>query len=239
MIILGLFASLLNAVDYLDFNFFIEPKFSDNFNKKSFIEQNTINDTVRQINIFAGQILKKTKTDSSVVAFLDSVNCDFVCPTDFLFYPVLNDIDFRFLTANIECDSVPILKETIITTDSMRVGIFAIYSPDFVVKNAINPKAKFDFDIFQVAENECEKLKSKTDFIIMISNAGKFVDEDIVRYLPINVVVSFDYQKKKDELFSNKKTHFYSILSHRGKFGKLKMKYENGKIKQKWIETNF
>ena len=236
---MGLLTSLLNAVDYLDFNFFIEPKFSNNFNKKNFVGQNTINDSVRQINIFAGQILKKTTTDSSVVTFLDSVNCDFVCPTDFLFYPVLNDINFRFLTANIECDSVPILKETIIKTDSMRVGIFAIYSPDFVVKNAINPKAKFDFDIFQVAEKECEKLESQTDFIIMISNAGKFVDEDIVRYLPINVVVSFDYQKKNNELLSNKKTFFYSIISKRKKFGKLRLKYESGKIRRKWIEMNF
>ena len=233
------FSAFLNATDYLDFNFFIEPEFAGDFDNLNLISEKTKNDSIRQINIFAGKILQKADSDSSVISFLDSVGCDFASPTDFLFYPVREQISFHILSANIECDSVPILKEAIIETDSMKVGIFAVYTPDFAVKNQINPKAKFGYEIFRTVEKECDNLKNKTNFIIMLSNLGKFIDEDIVKKLTVNAVVSFDYQKKNNGVFSNKRTHYYSIISKRKKFGKLRLKFENGKIRQRWTEINF
>ena len=46
----------------------------------------------------------------------------------------------------------------------------------------------------------------------MLSNVSKYIDNDIVNGLDVDAVVSFDYQKKRNELFSNRVTNFYSIF---------------------------
>lgn len=231
---------ILHSIEYLDLNFFIEPKFEENnFNKSRFILENTITDSLVQINIFAGQILQKTKSDSSVISFLDSVNCQYASPTDYLFSEGNDDLNFEIITSNIRKDTIPIIENVILQADSFSVGIFSLYSPDFVVKNKIDAEAEFIYDVFRVAKEQAKFLEKKTDFIVMMSNVTKYIDEDIVRELPIDAVVSFDYQKSKCELLSNKITEFYSILSHRGKFGKLRFTFENGKLESEWIEKKF
>ena len=228
---------ILNSIEYFDLNFFIEPKFNEsNSDKENFILENTINDSIIQINIFAGKILKNAESDSSVISFLDSVNCQYACPTDYLFYKGSDTLNFKILASNIKKDTIPLIENIIMQTDSISVGIFSIYTPDFVVKNEINPIAEFDFDVFQVAKEQAKYLAKKTNLVIMMSNVTKYIDEDIVSKLRVDVVVSFDYQKKKNGLFSNNRTDYYSILSYRGKFGKLRLVYENGKLKNKWLE---
>ncbi len=228
---------MLHSIEYLDLNFFIEPKFDDsNLDKEKFILENTFNDSIIQINIFAGKILKNAESDSSVIAFLDSINCQYACPTDYLFYEGSNTLNFKIISSNIKKDTIPIIENIILQTDSISIGIFSIYTPDFTVKNEINPNAEFDCDVFKIAKEQAKYLTKKTDLVIMMSNVTKYIDEDIVKKLPVDVVVSFDYQKKKNGLLSNNKTDYYSILSNRGKFGKLRLKYENGKITREWIE---
>jgi len=228
---------ILNSIDYLDLNFFIEPKFDEKkFDKENFILENTVNDSIIQVNIFGGKILQIAEKDSSVIAFLDSVNCQYVCPTDYLFYEGNDTLNFKIIASNIKKDTIPVIENIILQTDSISVGIFSIYTPDFMVKNEINPEAKFDFGVFMIAGEQAKLLAKKTDLVIMLSNVTKYIDEDIVNKLPVDIVISFDYQKKKNELLSNKRTDYYSILSHRGKFGKLRMVYRDEKITREWIE---
>ena len=230
-------AIFLFSIEHLDLNFFIEPRFDENnIDKEKFVLENTVNDSIIQVNIFGGTILKEANSDSSIIAFLDSVNCQYACPIDFLFYEGSDTLNFQFIASNIKHEEIPLIENIILQTDSISVGIFSIYTPDFTVKNEINPDAEFDFDVFEDAAEQAKFLKKKSDFIIMLSNMTKYIDEDIVEDLPVDVVVSFDYQKKKNELFSNNRTNYYSILCHRGFFGKLRLTFENGKITREWIE---
>ena len=229
---------LLPAEDYLDLNFFIEPKFEFKYtNFINFLIKNIRNDSIRQVNIFAGRILEKPQSDSLTVEFLNTIKPSLTSPVDYLFYE--KNLNFKLLISNIESDSIPIIKNEIIRTDSMKVGIFAIYTPDFVVKNNIADHAKFDFDVFDIAKEQAEYLTKKTDYVIMLSNLSNYIDNDIVQDIPVDVVVSFDYQKKSNELFSNLLTMFYSILTNQGYYGKLRLVYMNGRIRESWKEIEF
>jgi len=228
---------MMDSIEIIDLNFFIEPRFeAAEIESLTTIIENSLCDSIKQNNFFAGRILKNAESDSLVLFALESLPCDFVCPTDYFFYNTNSNVSL--LASNIFSDSISILENAIIEADSFKVGIFSLYSPDFTVKNEINPKVEFEFDVFEVAEKQVNILKEKTDFIILLSNLTKFIDEDIVKNLPIDAVISFDYQSKRDEIFSNKRTHFYSILTKYGKFGKLRLKYEKGKIKKEWEEIN-
>ena len=224
--------------DYLDLNFFIEPKFEHiEINMVNFLVKNIQNDSIRQENIFAGKILAPPQSDSITVAFLNMIKPDLTSSVDYLFCE--KNIDFQLLISNIESDSIPIIKNAVIETDSFKVGIFSIYTPDFVVKNKIANHAVFNFDIFDITMQQANLLAKKTDYVIMLSNMSKYIDSDIVKELPVDVVVSFDYQKKNNELLANHLTMFYSVLTNQGNYGKLRLIYKNGKIREYWQEIEF
>ncbi len=233
-----LIAGTVSAEDYLDLNFFIEPKFEHiEMNMVNFLVKNIRNDSIRQVNIFAGRILALPQSDSLTVTFLNMVQPFLTSPVDYLFYE--KNVDFKLLISNIESDSIPIIKNAVIETDSFKVGIFSIYTPDFVVKNNIADHAIFDFGVFDIARQQSNLLTKHTDYVIMLSNLSKYIDSDIVKELPVDAVVSFDYQKKNNELLSNHLTMFYSVLTNQGDFGKLRLTYKNGKIRENWQEIEF
>lgn len=233
-----LIAGTALAEDYLDLNFFIEPKFEHiEMNMVNFLVKNIRNDSIRQENILAGKILAPPLSDSLTVTFLNLVQPFLASPADYLFHD--KNVDFKLLISNIESDSIPIIKNTVIETDSFKVGIFSIYTPDFVVKNKIADHAIFDFDVFDIASQQANLLAKHTDYVIMLSNLSKYIDNDIVTELPVDAVVSFDYQKKYNELLSNHLTMFYSILTNQGNYGKLRLTYRNGKIRENWREIEF
>lgn len=231
-----LIISFIYSVDFLDINFFIEPHFK-NIDKQAFTVNNTINDSIKQVNIFGGKILDNVSRDSTIIAFLDSVKCDYASPTDYMFSAVKHDINYKILASNIVCDSIPIVTEAIIETDSISVGIFSIYIPDFVVKKKINVNAELDMHVFDIAKKHAEALAKKTDFVIMFSSLSKYIDSYITEDIPVDAVVSFDYQKKRNGVLDNKHTNYYAVLSRKGKFGKLRFEYENTKLSKKWMEV--
>ena len=235
IVILVLITANLLAEDYLDLNFFIEPQFEHNeINMVNLLIDSNENDSIPQINIFAGRLLQKPQSDSLMVHLLNTLQPQIVSPIDYLFRD--KNLQIELLISNIESDSIVIVKHKIIVADSFRVGMFSIYTPDFVVKN--NIEASFDFDIFQIAKQQSEILKKETDFVIMLSNVSKYIDKNIVKNIPVDAVVSFDYQKKRNEML-NHKTMFYSILSKKDKFGKLRLTFNKGKINQKWKSIEF
>lgn len=228
----------LNGEDILELNFFIEPKFLPvNINMVNFLVQNIRNDSIRQFNIFAGKMLNSSQSDSLTLHFLNLIKPDLASPTDYLF----TDFDLRFdlLMSNVKCDSVTISDRYIIETDSLKIGIFSIYTPDWTVKNKLPDYVNFDFDFFELTGQIARDLASKADFIVLLSNLSQFVDTDLIHSLPIDVVVSFDYQKKNNLKLNRGKSSFYSVLTNQGKYGKLRLVYQQGKISQAWQEVDF
>lgn len=228
----------LFAEDYLDINFFMEPRFEhDQINMVNFLVKNIRNDSIRQVNAFAGRLLAEPQSDSLTAMFINMLEPEIISPVDYLFFD--KSINFNLLISNIESDSIPIIKNKIIECDSFKVGVFAIYTPDFTVKNDIAAHAKLDTDIFRIAGEQAKFLAKKTDYVIMLSNVTKYIDNDIVEKLDVDATVSFDYQKRRNELLSNMTTNFYSILTKKGKYGKLRLEYHNGKVRGKWKEVEF
>ena len=228
----------LFAEDYLDINFFIEPRFEHNqINMVNFLVKNIRNDSIRQVNAFAGRLLVEPQSDSLIAIFINALEPEIVSPIDYFFFE--KAIESELLISNIESDSIPIIKNKIIKCDSFKVGIFSIYTPDFVVKNTIAGHAKLDTKVFEIAKEQVKLLAKKTDFVIMLSSLSKYIDNDIVKNLEVDAVVSFDYQKKRNELLSNRSTNFYSILTKHGNYGKLRLLYHKGKIQGKWKEIEF
>lgn len=238
VLLILLLLSSLCAEDYLDINFFIEPKFEhDKLNMVNFLTKNIRNDSIRQVNAFAGRILSEPQSDSLTVLFINSLKPEIISPVDFLFSHT--NLDCELLISNIVSDSIPIIKNKIIKSDSFKVGLFSIYTPDFTVKNNIANHAKLNTEIFKIAKEQAKYLSSETDYVIMLSNVSKYIDNDIVKELSIDAVVSFDYQKKRNELLSNRSTYFYSILTNNGAYGKLRLRYKNGEILENWTTVKF
>ncbi len=228
----------LFAEDYLDINFFIESRFEhDQINMVNFLVRNIRNDSIRQVNAFAGRILAEPQSDSLTAVFIDALEPEIISPVDYFFFD--QSINYDLLISNIESDSIPIIKNKIIKCDSFRVGVFAIYTPDFTVKNNIADHAKLDTDIFNIAKEQANLLAKQTDYVIMLSNVTKYIDNDIVKNIEVDAVVSFDYQKKKNELLTNRKTNYYSVITKIGNYGKLRLKYHNGNVKGQWKEIEF
>ncbi len=224
----------LFGLEMIDLNFFVEPKFDfDDSNMVNFRIKNLQNDSIPQYTFLSGDILKGANPDSLIIDFLNIISPEFALPTDFKFS--VQKMNFPILAANLANDSLNIITNKIIRSDSIRVGVFGVYSPDFVVKNKIN--AKLNFEVFPLIKHYAEALAKEVDVVVMVSGLIKYIDRDAVKDLPIDVVVSFDYMKKRNEKF-HKKTDFYSIISKKGKFGKLRIIHENGNFKHQWIERN-
>ena len=228
---------VLHSVEIFDLNFFNEPRFDFyDFMELRRFQEESLNDTINEVNFFTGRILKEAESDIFVLAFLNYVMCDYASPVDYLFYEKSFGLNFQIIASNIKCDILSIQENTVIETDSMKIGIFSIYTPDFVVKNTINPDVEFEFNIFEIARQQAEILSKSTDLVIMLSNVTRDIDSDIVKDLPVDIVISFDYQKKTNGFLSNRITRFYSILTNNGSYGKLRVKYANGKITYNWME---
>ncbi len=237
-IFIVLIFSSLTAEDYLDINFFIEPRFEhDQINMVNFLIKNIRNDSIRQVNVFAGRLLAEPQSDSLTAFFINTIRPEIISPVDYFFYE--KELKSDLLISNIVSDSILIIKNKIVKCDSFKVGVFAIYTPDFMVRNNIADHAKMNTDIFKIAKEQAEYLANKTDYVIMLSNVSKYIDNNIVKNLMVDAVVSFDYQKKRNELLSNRSTNFYSILTKNGKYGKLRLEYHNGKIQDRWEEVEF
>ncbi|RLC48792.1 MAG: hypothetical protein DRI23_10120 [Candidatus Cloacimonadota bacterium] len=236
--ILIMIFGIIAAEDYIDLNFFVEPRYEyENKNMINFLIKNIQADSIRQVNVFGGRILEDAASDSMIVDFLNTVEPDLVSPTDYLFSNQI--IDFNLLASNIKSDSIPTIENQIFFSDSIKVGLFALYTPDFTVKNDLPEHVHFDFEIPEVIESQIKRLAKHTDVIVMFSNLSKFIDADLMKKYEIDAIVSFDYQKKRNELLANHKTMRYSVLTNQGKYGKLRIKYSNGEFSTSWQEIEF
>ncbi|MCF7794612.1 MAG: hypothetical protein K9N09_11715 [Candidatus Cloacimonetes bacterium] len=238
ILILLIIVISLASKEYLDLNFFIEPNFDPiDANMVNFLIKNIENDSIIQFNVFAGRTLEKAVPDSVTLDFLNFIKPDLVSPTDFHFHKF--NADFNLLMSNVLCDSVPILDRYIIETDSMKIGIFSIYTPDWTVVNDLPEYVELDFNFFDLTKQIAKDLAPQTDFIILLSNLTKYVDKDLINTLPIDVVVSFDYKKTNNEKINRGKSFYYSILTKNGKYGKMRLTFSDNRVNHNWQEVDF
>ena len=226
-IAVGLFAQ-----SRLEINIFNEPQFKyEEINFVDFMFKNIKADSVSQVNILSGKVLSKPQNDSLTVSFLNRIKPDIACPTDY--YYQNTDDNFNLLSSNVASDSIFFMDSVIVPADSFKVGFLAINSPDNFVKNGKPEHINLDYDMFDITREKSRQLAQKCDVVILLSNMGKFVDKSMIAGTEVDFVLSFDYQKKRNETFKSGQK-FYSILSRKGKYGKLVLDYRHGKLSSDW-----
>jgi len=223
----------------MDLHFVIEPLFP--FEAKAEISktllQKTGNDSIPSYLFMCGTIFNKTETDTKLIRFLNSLPVDYAAPVDYHF-TTNDEIDsFTFLTTNISSPHLLLKPYELILNDSLKIGIITINSPDQFVKNSITHNAQIKYDFFDKTKQISQELKSKTNFILLLSNLSKEIEEDLVHDTAIDVVISFDYQSGKNGMLSNKKTYWYSTKAHKNILGTLQIRYKNGAVRHKWVNN--
>ncbi len=226
------------AIDEIDINFFNEPKFDKNNIEET---ANKINKFIlkqkgNNINLFSGKIIKQNHSDSLLIFTLNKLICNIAAPVDFKFSNPKIRPNFKIISLNIKNKRLPIQEQYVIKSDSIKIAIIGVYTPDILVKNGISDDAIFDYNFFKKVKNKVKELrnpKKKIDKIILLSNLSKPIDKKLALFAKPDIVLSFDY-KKRSSGYLTKDTKFYSVLSSQGKVGKLKIIYHKGKIKYLW-----
>lgn len=229
----------LVASDALEIFVFNHPKYD-------FYDYNAVNswqdsitvDSLKQIHIFSGEILSDYIDDVFPLTFLQQVKCDLALPTDYLFHKTSDNMHFKLLASNITSDSLLLFDHFITETDSMKIGFFSIYTPDLAVKNQFSSKAEINYKVFQLTAQYAEALALKCDYVVMLSSLSKIIDVDIVKDLPIDLVISFDYQTKKSGLLAGGKTQYISVNTANNKVGKISLEYDKGNISSNLTELD-
>ena len=121
-----------------------------------------------------------------------------------------------------------------IESDSISVGIFSIYTPDYLVKSDVSVSLIFDYKFFEYVKKESKKLKKKVDFLILMTGLSLYTTEKMVENTNIDAVVSFDYAPKSDRDIG--KIKYYNTSGRTRKSGTMIIKMKNGKLSHKWSE---
>ena len=229
------------AADEISLNFFIHPQFTvENMEAVDKLQQATI-DSCMSINVYAGELFKPALADSLVLKYMSKLPGILFSPNDFLHYHQEKFPSFGLLAANIESDSVTTLKKFVIKVDTLRIGIFSIYSPDWAVKNQLADGVQVRADVFAVAKEQVKKLKaSGCDQIIMLTSLSKYVVNHLADEIDVDAVINFDYMTTKNTLMGDKEqTGYYYINSESGKFGRLRIKSAGNAITTEWQEQSW
>lgn len=234
----ALIMTTLFAVPLVDLNFFIEPQFEQDFDVE-LITQSTLNDTIPQINIAAGRIFSESVSDSLYLFKLDLMEIDYASPVGFKFGYDTLEFETEIISANVISDSLAYQRSIIIPLDGYTIGFTSIYTPDYAVKFPIDEKSEFRFDIFDIASKQSQYLSHFADLVIMLSNVGLYIDRDLVQGLPVDVMLSFDYQTYNNRILNSGRTSYYSIRSDTGNFGKLRIFRKEDELHYEWSVHQF
>ena len=158
-----------------------------------------------------GKILEE-KNDSLTIETLTYMMPDYVSPTHFDF-ELKNIKKINILSSNINSNRYPTHENVVIKNDSLMVGVFALYSPDYFVKNDVNPEFGLSPKYLNSFKKHVKKIKKNYPdiIIIVLSNLSKAVDRYFYNNIPVEAIVSFDYKNYSNTEFGEKQ--FYSLKS--------------------------
>ena len=238
VILFSLFILLnLNALDIVNLNFFIEPEYNleNQLKIASQVFASTYQDSIDFYNFFCGKILRTQHSDETLVNFLNAIDCDYAVPIDYQFSPADESHHFSIISSHIATSNPNIIPYEIIETDSMKIGIIAIYSPDTFVSRDLHDEAIYEYNFLEKMKAISNHLEEECDYIVLLSNFSKNIDTDLVNGLAIDSIISFDYQSKKNERYGKPK--WFSSKANKGLLGTLTLSYSQGKINSNWKAT--
>jgi hypothetical protein len=227
----------IQADNEISINFFIHPQFSVQAISETSIQiQESAGDSCLSVNVFAGDIFYEAVTDSLFLEYLGKMPGLLYSPDDFLHNHGKKYPSFGMLASNISSDSVTTVKKFKLSSDSLKVGIFSIYTPDLAVKKNFAEGVVLHTDVFAIAREQVDKLKeSGCDHIIMLTSLSRFVVNSLVKVVPVNTVVSFDYQREKDgKIRGAIETEYYYVNSSEREYGRLKVKKRGEAVISEW-----
>ncbi|MDD3052420.1 MAG: hypothetical protein PHR06_14935, partial [Candidatus Cloacimonetes bacterium] len=174
-----------------------------------------------------------SRNDSIVVSIIERVKPDYLIPTDYSFAAF--NPNTKILVSNITNEAEgQLIHKTIIKTDSIKIGVFTMFTPDFPIKNRLSPDAKFKYKTRQMISKISQELAEESDFVILISSLAKSLDRDIISGLPINAVISIDYSKTRDSRINQDKTLHYSLAGDKPVMGILEFTGRSDSLKVDW-----
>jgi len=160
--------------------------------------------------ILCGDVVSQNNSKATSKGILKQIDPDVLIPTDFDFYR--HSFGEKILASNIICkDSLGLIPEFIIRKDSISVGIFSVYTPDYLVKEKNLPDISMDYRIKKMIRDKAESLSKTCNKIILFSFLSQIIDQEMVKDTPIDAVVSLDYFKAKDTQVNNGKTKYFSF----------------------------
>lgn len=234
--------------DSINLNFFFDVKIDSvaicSSDSLLFIQneiQKITNDTLsdQSYNFFLGEILEDGCSDSLIVHSLEKLLCDYSCPTDFDFTYFPSILDYKIIGSNINYiyENNAFTKEVFFETDSLKIGLLSVYTPDWIVKNRIE-NIEFDYSYNSDLKKRIIEMREKCDKIILLSNYSKYVNEKLSKKWNVDYIISFDYAKASPKIF-NKKTYYYNIKYKSKWMAQLLLKFEDGKFEHKWIPKKY
>ena len=238
ILVIVLITFKLFSIDKITIDFFNEPKINKNNIEET---ANRINKFIlsqkgNRINLFSGNIIRQEHGDSLLIFTLNKMLCNIATPVDFKFSNPKTRPNFKIIALNIKNKWLPIQEEYVIKSDSIKIAIIGVYTPDILIKRGISKDATFDYNFFKKVKSKISELrnpKKKINKIILISNLSKAIDKKLAEYAKPDIILSFDY-KKRTSGYLTKYTKFYSVISSKNKMGELTLRYHNGKIKYIW-----
>ena len=244
ILILALILSLNMIVhaDEISLNFFIHPQFEvDSIEELSAQLQEATIDSVMSSNIYAGEIFRPALADSAILANLGKLPGMLFSPNDFLHYHQERFPSFGLLAANMESDSVTTLKKFVIKVDTLKVGIFSIYTPDWFVKQDYAEGVEIKADVFAVAKQQVNALKAAgCGHIVMLTSLSKYVVYSMAAEIDVDSIINFDYAKTKNTMMgTDKETGYYFLNSEKGNFGRLTISSAGDEIRTEWQEHSW
>lgn len=194
-------AFFLNAFgESLELRFVIHPRLDPVQVATDSMQTPAENDSIRVVRIYGGKICKGKVSSKVVLETLQRVHPDCAMPTDYFFDSAAGTP--RIIASNIKPpDSLAFVKPWhIVAVDSLRVGIFSLYTPDYGVKRDLGKGIRFDYDVRQAARKVITELENRCDVLILLTDIPKYAAEGLALELKdrIDWIVSTDYQSTQD-----------------------------------------
>ena len=242
IVLILLIATISMAGNEIALNFFINPQFRcSNIDSLSIELEKITQDSVMSMNIFAGDLFFPVIKDSVVIENLEKLPGMLYSPNDYQHYYREDKPGFGLLASNIQSDSILIAKNFKLSNDSLKIGIFTIYTPDIGVKQQYANGVHINGDVIDETIKQTRELKkSGCNYIIMLTSLSSYVVNYIIKEVELDGVISYDYKTEKvRELQGKKTTGFYSIASSQGKYGRLLLTKAKDGIIESWQECRW
>ncbi len=189
-------------------------------------------------NFLLGQIMEEDTSDSLKIKILELLPFDYLFPTDYTFNFIPDESDFIIPAINLTTSNNIISKVISIKSDSISIILLGLFSPDLFVKKQFSTALNFFYNFYDEVIEYSKFYAKKNDFIVVVSNLSQYVNSQLSKEATIDLIISFDYIKNRNEKFENG-TQFYNIRNRHLWMSKIRFSKKNGKKNHSWTPFPF